>query len=173
MKPFRNWGRTCFFGSLLGSLGLAYYKAQEATRTSLPTSGAVLLSVPDQDKLAVLEIAREFARLDYKIKATAGTCSYLKKHGVAAEEIKKLYEGRPNIVDGVTNNEINLVINTPSGKRSQYDDSYIRKTAIRNNVPYITTLAAALASARGIAAYKENNFREVKSLQEYHADITG
>ncbi len=156
---------------IAGCFGLAYYKAQEATQTSLPTSGTVLLSVPDQDKPAVLEIAREFARLDFKIKATAGTHSFLKEHGVASEEIKKLYEGRPNIVDGITNNEINLVINTPSGKRSQYDDSYIRKTAIRNKVPYITTLAAALASARGIAAYKENSYREVKSLQEYHADI--
>ncbi|MDD2554367.1 MAG: carbamoyl-phosphate synthase large subunit, partial [Desulfotomaculaceae bacterium] len=162
-------------GEVLGiadSFGLAYYKAQEATQTSLPTSGTVLLSVPDQDKPAVLEVAREFARLDFKIKATAGTHSFLKENGVASEEIKKLYEGRPNIVDGITNNEINLVINTPSGKRSQYDDSYIRKSAIRNKVPYITTLAAALASATGIAAYKENNSRKIKSLQEYHADIT-
>lgn len=164
-------------GEVLGiadSFGLAYYKAQEATQTSLPTSGTVLLSVPDQDKPAVLEVAREFAKLDFKIKATAGTHRYLKENGVDSEEVKKLFEGRPNIVDGITNNEINLVINTPSGKRSQHDDSYIRKTAIKNKVPYITTLAAALASARGIAAYKENNFKKaiVKSLQEYHADIT-
>lgn len=159
---------------IAGSFGLAYYKAQEATQTSLPTSGTVLLSVPDQDKPAVLEVAREFAKLDFKIKATAGTHRYLKENGVDSEEVKKLFEGRPNIVDGITNNEINLVINTPSGKRSQHDDSYIRKTAIKNKVPYITTLAAALASARGIAAYKENNFKKdsVKSLQEYHADIT-
>ncbi len=163
-------------GEVLGiadSFGLAYYKAQEATQTVLPTSGTVLLSVPDQDKPAVLEAAREFAKLGFKIKATAGTHSFLKENGVASENIKKLFEGRPNIVDGITNNEINLVINTPTGKRSQYDDSYIRKTAIKNKVPYITTLAAALASARGIAAYKENVYKKaiVKSLQEYHADI--
>lgn len=121
----------------------------------------------------MLQAAREFSRLGFKIKATVGTYKFLKEHGVASTEIKKVYEGRPNIVDGITNNEINLVINTPSGKRSQYDDSYIRKTAIRNNVPYITTPAAAVASARGIAAYKENSYREVKSLQEYHADIDG
>ncbi|NLI14274.1 carbamoyl-phosphate synthase large subunit [Pelotomaculum propionicicum] len=164
-------------GEVLGiadSFGLAYYKAQEATQTTLPTSGTVLLSVPDQDKPALLEAAREFAKLGFKIKATAGTHSFLKENGVASEKIKKLYEGRPNIVDGITNNEINLVVNTPTGKRSQHDDSYIRKTAIKNKVPYITTLAAALASARGIAAYQENAFKKanVKSLQEYHADIT-
>ncbi len=164
-------------GEVLGiadSFGLAYYKAQEATQTTLPTSGTVLLSVPDQDKPAVLEAAREFAKLGFSIKATGGTHKFLKENGIISEEIKKLFEGRPNIVDGITNNEINLVINTPSGKRSQHDDSYIRKTAIKYKVPYITTLAAALASAKGIAAYKENNVRKagMKSLQEYHADIT-
>jgi carbamoyl-phosphate synthase large subunit len=165
-------------GEVLGiadSFGLAYYKAQEATQTSLPISGTVLLSVPDQDKPAVLETAREFAKLGFSIKATGGTHRFLKENGIISEEIKKLFEGRPNIVDGITNKEINLVINTPTGKRSQHDDSYIRKTAIKYKVPYITTLAAALASAKGIAAYKENNVREadIKSLQEYHADITG
>jgi carbamoyl-phosphate synthase large subunit len=165
-------------GEVLGiadSFGLAYYKAQEATQTSLPISGTVLLSVPDQDKPAVLETAREFAKLGFSIKATGGTHRFLKENGIISEEIKKLFEGRPNIVDGITNKKINLVINTPTGKRSQHDDSYIRKTAIKYKVPYITTLAAALASAKGIAAYKENNVREadIKSLQEYHADITG
>ncbi len=164
-------------GEVLGiadSFGLAYYKAQEATQTSLPISGTVLLSVPDQDKPAVLETAREFTKLGFSIKATGGTHKFLKENGIISEEIKKLFEGRPNIVDGITNKEINLVINTPSGKRSQHDDSYIRKTAIKYKVPYITTLAAARASAKGIAAYKENASKEanIKSLQEYHSDIT-
>lgn len=163
-------------GEVLGiadSFGLAFYKAQEATKTPLPASGTVLISVTDQDKPAVLETAREFAKLGFKIKATEGTHQFLKENGVASEEIKKIYQGRPNIVDSITNKEINLVINAPSDKRGQHDDSYIRKTAIKYNVPYITTLAAALASAKGIAAYIENNSREdmVKSLQEYHADI--
>ncbi len=164
-------------GEVLGiadSFGLAYFKAQEATQLPLPTSGTVLISVNDQDKEMILETAREYARLGFKIKATDGTYKYLRENGVMAEKIKKLYEGRPNIVDGITNGEINLVINTPSGKRSQYDDSYIRKAAIKYKVPYITTVAAAFASAKGISAYKQNSHREteLKSLQEYHAEIT-
>ncbi|MDD3654501.1 MAG: carbamoyl-phosphate synthase large subunit [Desulfotomaculaceae bacterium] len=163
-------------GEVLGiadSFGLAYYKAQEATKSPLPVSGTVLISVNDQDKPAILETAREFATLGFHIKATEGTHNFLKENGIKSEEIKKVYQGRPNIVDGITNREINLVINTPSGKLSKHDDSYIRKSAIKYNVPYITTPAAALASAKGIAAYKENNCQEanLKSLQEYHADI--
>lgn len=163
-------------GEVLGiadSFGLAYYKAEDATQSPLPSSGTVLISVNDQDKPAALEAAREFARIGFKIKATGGTHKYLQENGIEAEKIKKLFEGRPNIVDGITNQELNLVINTPSGKRSKSDDSYIRKAAIKYKVPYITTMAAALASAKGIAAYKENHFEEgaLKSLQEYHADI--
>ncbi|KJS73470.1 MAG: carbamoyl phosphate synthase large subunit [Desulfotomaculum sp. BICA1-6] len=164
-------------GEVLGiadSYELAYYKAQEATQSPLPISGTVLISVTDQDKPAALETAKVFCKMGFTIKATEGTHRFLKEHGIASEEIKKLYQGRPNIVDGITNKQINLVINTPNGKRSQHDDSYIRKTAIKYKVPYITTMAAALASARGIAAYKENDAQNgnLKSLQEYHADIT-
>ncbi|MGE5390351.1 MAG: carbamoyl-phosphate synthase large subunit [Deltaproteobacteria bacterium] len=164
-------------GEVLGiadSFGLAYFKAQEATQSSLPIAGTVLISVTDQDKPAALETAREFIKIGFKIKATAGTHKYLQANGVKCEEIKKLYEGRPNIADAIYNREINLVINTPSGKRSKQDDSYIRKAAIKHKVPYLTTLAAALASARGIAAFLENHDpkAKLKSLQEYHADIT-
>ncbi len=163
-------------GEVLGiadSFGLAYYKAQEATQTALPESGTVLISVTDSDKQAALEAAREFARIGFKIKATSGTHKFLMENGVDSEVINKLFEERPNIVDGITNRQINLVINTPSDRRSQYDDSYIRKTAIKHKVPYITTMAAALASARGIAAFQENHASEssLRSLQEYHAGI--
>lgn len=163
-------------GEVLGiadSFGLAYYKAQEATQSSLPVSGTVLISVNDQDKPAALETAREFVKIGFKIRATGGTHKFLQENGIKSEEIKKLYEGRPNIVDAITNKELNLVINTQSDKRSQNDDSYIRKTAIKYKVSYITTMAAALASAKGIAAYIENDLPEakLKSLQEYHADI--
>jgi len=163
-------------GEVLGiadSFGLAYYKAQEATQSVLPTSGTVLISVNDQDKPAALETAREFIKIGFKIKATAGTCKYLQEHGVECEEIKKVYEGRPNMIDAITNKEIDLIINTPFGKRSQNDDSYIRKAAIKNKVHYITTMAAALASVKGIAAYQEKVQGEskIKSLQEYHAEI--
>ncbi len=158
---------------IAGSFGLAYYKAQEATQSCLPLSGTVLISVNDQDKPAALETAREFAQIGFNIKATAGTYKFLQENGIKCEEIKKLFEGRPNIVDAITNGEINLVINTPSGKRSKQDDSYIRKAAIKSKVPYLTTMAAALASAKGIAAYKndDHSIARLKSLQEYHADI--
>lgn len=164
-------------GEVLGiadSFGLAYYKAQEATQSSLPTSGTVLISVNDPDKPAALETAREFVKIGFKIRATGGTHKFLQENGIESKEIKKVYEGRPNIVDAITNKELSLVINTPSGIRSQSDDSYIRKTAIKYKVPYITTMAAALASAKGIAAFKENtsSTNGLKSLQEYHANIT-
>ena len=163
-------------GEVLGladSFGLAYYKAQEATQSALPLTGTVLISVNDRDKEAALDVAREFATLGFRIRATAGTCRYFAEHGIDAEEIKKLYEGRPNIVDSITNREIHLVINTAAGKQSSYDDSYIRKTAIRMKIPYITTMTAALASARGIAAARADgpDRHQLKSLQEYHADI--
>ena len=161
-------------GEVLGiadSFELAYYKSQEATQSLLPTSGTVLISVTDDDKPVALETAKVFNRLGFRIKATEGTHKYLQEHGIDSEKIKKLAQGRPNIPDGIKNKEINLVINTPSGKHSQHDDSYIRKTAIKYKVPYITTMEAALASARGIAAYKENYESNLKSLQEYHADI--
>ena len=162
-------------GEVLGiadSFGLAYFKAQEATQSPLPLSGTVLISVNNQDKAAALHTAREFEKMGFKIKATAGTHRLLQENGIESEQIKKLYEGRPNIVDGITNRELNLVINSPAGKQSQTDDSYIRKTAIKYKVPYITTMAAALASARGIAAYRANSgINRLRSLQEYHQDI--
>ncbi|MGI6706223.1 MAG: carbamoyl-phosphate synthase large subunit [Clostridia bacterium] len=163
-------------GEVLGladTFGLAFFKAQEATKLPLPTAGTVLISVAENDRPAVLEVAREFARLGFRIKATQGTLAFLKDNGIEGELIKKMYEGRPNIVDGIMNGEIQLVINTPMGKRSQYDDSYIRKAAIKYKVPYITTIAAARASARGIAAYKvaEPEGERVKSLQDYHRGI--
>jgi len=160
-------------GEVLGmadSFGLAYFKAQEATQQTLPSEGTVLITVLDEDRPAVLEVARQFNKLGFKIKATNGTHKFLSQQGIESEEILKMHEGRPNIVDGIKNNEIQLVINTPSGKRSKYDDSYIRKAAIKYKVPYITTLAAALAAARGIAANRQSH-GSVKSLQQYHIDI--
>jgi len=163
-------------GEVLGiskSFGIAFFKSQEATQNILPTSGTVLLSVAEQDRPYVLEVAQRFAKLGFKIKATRGTQAFLAENGIESEVINKLYEGRPNIIDGIMNKKIQLVINTPLGKRSQFDDSYIRKASIKHKVTYITTLAAALASAKGIAAYREESCERdaVKSLQSYHADI--
>ncbi|MGC9515608.1 carbamoyl-phosphate synthase large subunit [Methanocrinis sp.] len=160
-------------GEVLGmadSFGMAFYKAEEAAKQVLPKEGAVLITVASKDRSNALEAAREFYRLGFAIKATGGTRDFLAKNGVESEPILKLTEGRPNIDDAIKNGEVQLVVNTPIGKASQYDDSYIRKAAIKYRVPYITTAAAASAAAKGIAAFKRGG-SGVKSLQEYHADI--
>jgi carbamoyl-phosphate synthase large subunit len=155
---------------LAGSFGMAYFKAEEAAGPPLPTRGTVLITVAASDRAMVPELARQFTALGFKIKATNGTYKLLTSQGIVAEPVLKMHEGRPNIVDGIMNHEINLIINTPAGKLSQYDDSYIRKAAIKYKVPYITTLAAARAAAKGIAAYRAGK-AEVRSLQSYHAAI--
>ncbi|MBN1626827.1 MAG: carbamoyl-phosphate synthase large subunit [Deltaproteobacteria bacterium] len=160
-------------GEVLGmadSFGLAYYKAQEATQQVLPADGVVLLTVCENDRPAVLEAARLFKNLGFRIKATNGTNRFLSENGIESELILKMHEGRPNIVDGIKNKEIQLVVNTPSGRLGKHDDAYIRKAAIKYKIPYITTLAAAVAAARGIAAFRKGHGK-VKSLQSYHEDI--
>lgn len=161
-------------GEVLGmsdSFGEAYYKAQEATQIKLPTEGTVLLSVCDRDKAELIEIATAFNNLGFKIIATSGCYKMITEAGIPAERIFKVYEGRPNIPDQIANHEIQLIINTPAGKSSAHDDSYIRKAAIKHKIPYITTMAAAKASAEGIRAIIEKTQFGVKSLQAYHADI--
>ncbi len=155
---------------MAGSFGLAFSKAEEAAGSRLPDEGTVLISVADPDKKGVVAIARHFSRLGFRIKATRGTQTHFQKNGIASELILKMHEGRPNIADAITNHDLKLVINTPAGKTSITDDSYIRKTAIRHKVPYITTLAAAAAAARGIEERRKGT-GELKSLQEYHAGI--
>jgi carbamoyl-phosphate synthase large subunit len=160
-------------GEVLGmaeSFGLAFWKAQEAV-TSLPTEGTVLITVSECDRQAAGEIAYQFIKLGFKIRATAGTHDFLTSLGIASKPILKEHEGRPNITDAIKNSQIQLVVNTPAGKLSKYDDSYIRKAAIRYNVPYITTLAAAMAAIKGITAYRDGK-SDVKSLQSYHMDMT-
>jgi len=160
-------------GEVLGmadSFGLAFYKAQEATQLQLPLSGTVLITVSEGDKPSVSGVAKQFKNLGFTIKATKGTHLFLSKKEVESESILKMYEGRPNIIDSIKNGEIQLIINTPSGRKSKYDDSYIRKAAIKYKIPYITTVAAAAAAAKGIEAFQKKQ-SEVKSLQSYHADI--
>ena len=160
-------------GEVLGlakSPGLAFFKTEEATQQRLPTEGTVLITVLEKDRSTIPEIAKRFKKLGFKIKATEGTHRFLAEHGVESEHILKLHEGRPNIVDAIKNREIQLVINTPSGKLSKYDDSYIRKSAVKYKVAYITTLAAAIAAVGGIEAYQSDHGL-VKSLQSYHRDI--
>ena len=161
-------------GEVLGlssSFGEAYYKAQEATQTRLPEDGTVLLSVCDRDKPELVQIAKDFYDLGFKILATGKSYEMIIDAGIPAKRIFKIYEGRPNIADEIANGEIQLIINTPAGKTSAYDDSYIRKEAIKHRVPYITTMAAAKASAEGIKAAKHNTHIGVKSLQAFHDEI--
>jgi carbamoyl-phosphate synthase large subunit len=160
-------------GEVLGladSFGLAFFKAQEATQMKLPTEGCVLITVADQDKPGILESARLFTEMGFCIKATEGTLKVLQENGIASELITKIGEGRPNIVDEIKNNQIQLVINSPSSQRSKRNDAYIRKSAIQYKVPYITTTAAALSAAKGIGMRRKGQGK-VKSLQAYHADI--
>jgi carbamoyl-phosphate synthase large subunit len=161
-------------GEVLGlakSPGLAFFKAEEATQQRLPAEGNVLITVLEKDKSTIPEVAKRFIGLGFKIKATEGTHKFLAEYGVESEHILKLHEGRPNIVDAIKNREIQLVINTPSGKLSKHDDSYIRKSAVKHQIPYITTAAAAMAAVKGIEAYQRDHGL-VKSLQSYHKDIS-
>jgi len=160
-------------GEVLGmadSFGMAFFKSQHAAQQLLPTEGTVLITVSEKDHPAVVELASGFTSLGFKLRATEGTNHFLADKGIPSELILKIHEGRPNIVDAIKNGEIQLVVNTPAGKRGKYDDSYIRKAAIKYKVSYITTLAAASAAVKGIAAYQKGK-SGVRSLQSYHKDI--
>ena len=161
-------------GEVLGlaeSFGEAFYKAQEATKNILPTSGTVLISVNDRDKAELIEVAKGFAECGFKLVATGGTYDMIIANGLQAEKVNKLQQGRPNILDLVTNKQLNIIINTPNDKKGANDDSYIRKAAIKSQVAYVTTMAAAKATIAGIKEAK-NNTIGVKSLQEFHKGIS-
>lgn len=155
---------------LAGSYGMAFFKSQEATSTPLPIKGTVLITIADRDKDRILETAHSFIEMGFTIISTKGTRQFLKENGIESKLILKVHEGRPNIVDAIKNGEINLVVNTPAGPMSEYDDSYIRKNAIKYKIPYITTTSAALSSAKGIKDRQDGEYK-VKSLQEYHSEI--
>lgn len=162
-------------GEVLGlasTVGEAFLKAQEATQTAIPSEGTVLMSVSDRDKDEAAKVAQAFVDAGFAVVATKATCELLNEAGIKAEHINKLGEGRPNILDALANGEIAIVVNTPaSSTESHEDDSYIRKSAIKNHVPYMTTLAAAYVTAMGVKESKENEGSGVRSLQEIHATI--
>ena len=161
-------------GEVLGlaeTTGEAFFKAEEGANATLPLRGTVLISVNQKDKPEVEEIARLFQENGFRILATGGTYNLISKAGIPAEKVKKLYEGRPNILDLITNGEIQLIINSPIGKDSAHDDSYLRKAAIKNKIPYITTIAAARAAAEGIHRVLRHDRGDVRSLQAWHALI--
>ena len=162
-------------GEVLGlskSVGEAFYKAQEATQTKLPTKGTVLISVNRKDKPEVVEVAKKFVDCGFDIMATGSTHDLLVANGINSTRVNKMYEGRPHIGDEVMNGNIQLIVNTPKAtEESKNDDSYIRKTAVKAKVPYFTTMAAAKATAEGIYAVLKEGDSEVMSLQEIHAAI--
>ncbi|MGN0419289.1 MAG: carbamoyl-phosphate synthase large subunit [Acetatifactor sp.] len=161
-------------GEVLGlspSYGEAFFKAQEATQSKLPTEGTVLISVNTADQKEVVEVAKLFVKAGFNIVATSGTQSVLAAAGVEAKVVKKLSEGRPNISDMIANGEIQIIVNSPVGKNSNRDDSYLRKAAIKAKVPYVTTVAAARVTAEGICYVKSNAASKLKSLQELHREI--
>ncbi len=162
-------------GEVLGlssHYGEAFYKAEEGVSSKLPLEGTVLISVNRKDKEEVVDVAGSFVNDGFKVLATGGTYDLIAEAGLPVTKIKKLYEGRPNILDAITNGEIDLIINSPVGKESVHDDSYLRKAAIKARIPYMTTMAAAKATAEGIAYVKKNGSSEVRSLQEFHSLIT-
>ena len=162
-------------GEVLGmasDFGEAFYKAQEATKTILPTSGTVLISVSDRDKPEVVEVAKGFHECGFKIIATGRTYEMIVNAGIPAEKIFKIDEGRPNALDKITNKNVDLIVNTPLDKKGATDDSYIRKAAVKGRVPYMTTMAAAKATIAAIKAVQKEGVIGVKSLQEFHSEIT-
>ena len=161
-------------GEVLGmstSVGEAIYKAQEATQTRLPSSGTVLLSVNDKDKTELIEVARGFYECGFTLMGTGRTCDVMVAAGLPADKVCKINEGRPNVLDKITNREVAIIINTPNDKKGRGDDSYIRKAAVKAKIPYFTNMAAAKATVQALRSIKKNGHLEVKSLQEFHSEI--
>ncbi|MBU1566616.1 MAG: ATP-grasp domain-containing protein, partial [Proteobacteria bacterium] len=160
-------------GEVLGmahSFGRAFFKAQEATQSILPLHGTVLFTIADRDKQAALEPVRRFRELGFTIMATEGTHRFLMEKGIETQVVFKLGLGKPNLVDAIKGGQIHLLVNTPSGKKGSAESSDIRRAAIKHKIPYITTTAAAIAAAKGIAGIKEGEAK-VRSLQSYHGEI--
>ena len=161
-------------GEVLGlseSYGEAFFKAQEAAQMKLPLEGTVLISVSNRDKPEVVEIARKFAEAGFHIIASKNTCKLIREAGIEADMVHKLQEGRPNMLDLITNGKIDLIVNTPIGQDRKADDSYLRKAAIKKKIPYMTTMAAAKATVSGILSLKKHGSSEVRSLQQLHGNL--
>ena len=157
-------------GEVLGlshDFGEAFYKAEEATGLRLPLEGTVLISVNDRDKAEAVQIARDFSEMGFHILATENTCALFRQNGIEAERVNKICEASPHIGDLIEQGKIDLIINTPIGRQSTTDDSYIRKAAIKGRICYMTTIAAAQASVQGIRSVRQQGIDGVKSLQEY------
>ncbi len=160
-------------GEVMGideDFGLAFYKSQLSAGNRLPEKGNVFISVADRDKEKITELAKEFLKLGFKIFATTGTYKFLKSKGITAEHVLKISEGRPHVVDLMTNGQIHLIINTPSGRREVSDAYFIRRAAVQHNIPYTTTVRGGYAILTAIKSFlksKEKGFR-IYALQDLH-----
>ena len=146
--------------------GEAFLKAQLGAGSALPASGCVFISVNDRDKEGVLPIARQLKAAGFELIATNGTQEFLAAHGVAAERVLKVHEGRPHVEDAIRSHVVKLVVNSPLDEQSQHDDFAVRRAAIMNGIPYTTTLAGAKAAAAGIQALQRSEM-SVHALQDY------
>jgi carbamoyl-phosphate synthase large subunit len=161
-------------GEVLGidrDSGMAFVKAEEAAKADLPSQGTVLISVNAADRPQAGELAARFHEAGFRVLATNHTCEAITAQGIPAEKVRKNYEGRPNILDFITNGEIDLIVNTPVDKQGHHDDSYLRKASIKAKIPYITTMTAAFAAAEGILRLQKEGVSEIKALQDWHEEI--
>jgi len=159
-------------GEVMGvadNFGEAFAKAQRAAGQRLPTQGTVFISVTDHDKLQLADVARKFVDMGFKLVATAGTADVIEDAGMSVERVYKVKEGRPNVVDLIKGERIQLIVNTPHGQDPFFDEKAIRRAAITGRIPTITTLSAAKAAAEGIAALQRGEVR-VQALQTLHAE---
>ncbi|HYW09702.1 MAG TPA: carbamoyl-phosphate synthase large subunit [Longimicrobium sp.] len=154
------------------SFGMAFAKAQISAGMELPRGGMVIVTVNDRDKTTVTPIARRLHDMGFRVSATEGTAKYLRSRGIPCERVFKVNEARPNMVDHIISGAVSLLINTPLGKQSQYDDYATRRAAIQYGVPYITTMSAATAAADAISALHSRQ-REVRSIQERTGGLNG
>jgi carbamoyl-phosphate synthase large subunit len=156
-------------GEVMGldsGFAMAFAKSQLGGGTKVPVDGTAFISVRDHDKSRILPAAKQLADLGFNIIATGGTQRYLKSKGVPAKKVNKVLEGRPHIVDAMTNGEVQLVFNTTEGQAALADSKSIRRAALMGKIPYYTTLSGAVAAAQGIAAYKQGEL-QVRPLQDY------
>jgi carbamoyl-phosphate synthase large subunit len=161
-------------GEVMGgaaTFGAAFAKAQQSVGQRLPEKGSAFISVNNDDKPNVLPIARNLAELGFQILATRGTAAYLRAHGIPVEVVFKVNEGRPNIVDHILNNQVQILVNTPLGRESFFDDRAMRRAAMMHSVPCITTLTGASAAVEAIRALRAQAL-DVRAIQDYHAEIT-
>jgi carbamoyl-phosphate synthase large subunit len=159
-------------GEVMGidrSFEVAFAKSQLGGGTRVPRKGTVFVSVREGDKSRILEAVRLLSSLGFKVMATSGTARFLVDSGVPAEKVNKVLEGRPHIVDAITNGDIQLVFNTTEGPQALADSRSLRRAALLHKVPYYTTLSGAVAAAQGIRAYLGGDL-EVRTLQSYFSE---